>query len=135
MEMEVTNADNKMENLAAGMNFEKDQRNEGTEIEVIEPQYSSITSDKGGNKSHQSNEVVPISESLPQASINNEPDRTHKCSLCDSSFKGKKHLRQHMQTHSDLREFLCKYCDSKYKRKYDLIQHMRVHTGIVFIPF
>ena len=72
-----------------------------------------------------------FTESLHSLNTDGRPDMKHKCSVCLNSFKRKSHLVQHMQTHTDLREFVCHHCERTYKRKGELLRHMKVHTGIL----
>ncbi|XP_059614513.1 zinc finger protein 425-like [Phlebotomus argentipes] len=50
--------------------------------------------------------------------------KLHKCPICAKEFSC---LRQHMNTHSDERNFECAYCSSRFKTKKYLRTHITIH--------
>ena len=59
--------------------------------------------------------------------------RTHICTQCFMSFRRKSHLDQHLQTHTDVKEYECKMCERQYKRKGELMRHLKTHTGMFYM--
>jgi hypothetical protein len=62
-----------------------------------------------------------------------EEARPFNCDKCESAFKVKHHLQNHIDSiHSDKRKFECNVCDSKFSLKHQLQSHMRLHTGDLY---
>uniref|UniRef100_A0A1I8MNQ4 C2H2-type domain-containing protein n=1 Tax=Musca domestica TaxID=7370 RepID=A0A1I8MNQ4_MUSDO len=56
------------------------------------------------------------------------PEKRHKCSVCDKSFKVAILLREHMATHTGVDLYKCLYCDATFKSKSNRSTHSkRVH--------
>lgn len=56
-------------------------------------------------------------------------DRRHQCALCDKTFFTSSFLRDHMVSHSRVREIQCDECPKTFARKKALREHMKSHTG------
>lgn len=56
-------------------------------------------------------------------------DRRHQCELCEKTFFTSSFLRDHMVSHSRVREIQCDECPKTFARKKALREHMKSHTG------
>ena len=58
-------------------------------------------------------------------------EKPHKCQECETSFRDKGHLKNHvMKVHTGERPFKCTECEKAFVRKINLNYHMKkVHTG------
>ncbi|KAK7878759.1 hypothetical protein WMY93_030919 [Mugilogobius chulae] len=74
-------------------------------------------------------------DSEPQEGSASEQTQVSKsCSFCGKVFSYASTLRQHMITHSNERPFSCSMCDSKFKNKHGLKDHMMSIHKIQVIP-
>lgn len=60
---------------------------------------------------------------------NEEPTRKFVCSICGMKFKKWLQLRDHMNTHGNLRPHKCDVCGKGFNQKCTLKVHKRLHTG------
>lgn len=51
------------------------------------------------------------------------------CDLCGKRFASKRHLDQHVDTHSAIRRFACGLCDKKFYTQCVLKAHQKTHAG------
>ena len=51
------------------------------------------------------------------------------CSICGKKFQKLSNLEDHIQRHSDLKQFGCMYCPKRCATKQDLDRHLRSHSG------
>ena len=60
-----------------------------------------------------------------------ERKKSHKCSICDSSFSSNKDLKRHITSvHENKKDRKCKICETTFARKHYLKVHIRsVHEG------
>ncbi|XP_069363558.1 zinc finger protein 16-like isoform X2 [Maniola hyperantus] len=72
--------------------------------------------------------VIDIQCSLQSSS--HMEDKWYICDICETVFKQKSLLVNHINTHAELRLSTCKICQFKCKYQNDLKTHMRTHTGI-----
>ena len=48
-----------------------------------------------------------------------------KCNICDSYFKLKKKLKNHIRSvHEGIKPFQCTFCDARFVQKHHLIRHI-----------
>lgn len=52
-----------------------------------------------------------------------------RCLDCNKGFTGPNSLKQHMQKHSNVRNYQCIYCEKEFQRKSTLSIHIQTHTG------
>ena len=58
----------------------------------------------------------------------------HQCSECDSTFREKKNLHQHLRRTHNLHKYKCSICNFRVNTQSNLRKHERAkHAGIVFI--
>lgn len=53
-----------------------------------------------------------------------------QCSVCQRVLSSKEHLRRHMLTHTDERNWVCSTCGKCFLSKTYLTEHSRIHLGI-----
>lgn len=53
-----------------------------------------------------------------------------QCSVCERVLSSKEHLRRHMLTHTDERNWVCSTCGKCFLSKTYLTEHSRIHLGI-----
>ncbi|XP_061751806.1 zinc finger and SCAN domain-containing protein 12-like isoform X2 [Nerophis ophidion] len=126
------------------------------EDEVEEP-LSSDTDCEGEEKPQEDNLLAPLSESDSEDGfeepLSGDPDwegdiRTHtnnkrpecadkkrgkkgfSCSICANSFSKRRHLTQHMKTHTVGKTFNCSVCGKIFVSKGGLTKHLLTHTGL-----
>ena len=51
------------------------------------------------------------------------------CNVCGKTVKNKRHLRQHMLTHTDERPYACPQCKMRFKSKQTMERHLAIHSG------
>ena len=56
-------------------------------------------------------------------------NQVHKCTTCGKCLKSATSLKQHLLSHSTIRQHVCNVCDAAFKLKYTLVVHMRIHNG------
>ncbi|KAL7041678.1 hypothetical protein ACKWTF_000850 [Chironomus riparius] len=63
-------------------------------------------------------------------------DRPFKCDHkgCDSAFKQKENLKEHMLRHTQKKNFVCLVCDKAFYNNSSLKAHQIIHTGNPHIP-
>lgn len=61
-------------------------------------------------------------------------ERNFPCTICDSAFKIKKYLLEHVRKVHSTRIYECDFCGYKFKVKAILAKHLRQHLGIVTAP-
>lgn len=57
-----------------------------------------------------------------------KPNKPHKCSECNKSYKHQSTLAMHKKTHSGEYKYRCEYCDKEFYLTEYYNRHMRVHT-------
>ncbi|XP_032329684.1 zinc finger protein 438 isoform X2 [Camelus ferus] len=50
----------------------------------------------------------------------------HRCHVCDHHFQFKRHLQEHMNTHTNRRPYCCRFCRKTYMRPGSLSAHVRL---------
>ncbi|XP_068083887.1 zinc finger protein 182 [Anabrus simplex] len=71
-----------------------------------------------------------VQKTLLETRKRRQPDeRPYYCELCNSTFKRRSNLRNHMVVHSGERPFSCDLCNKKFTQKSALLIHTRLHTG------
>ncbi|XP_068087042.1 gastrula zinc finger protein XlCGF46.1 [Anabrus simplex] len=66
---------------------------------------------------------------LHEPKARHEPNaRTFHCSICDKSLKAERYLKNHMLTHSSLKNFKCDHCPSTFKYLRNLQAHRKRHS-------
>uniref|UniRef100_A0AAG5DJ04 C2H2-type domain-containing protein n=1 Tax=Anopheles atroparvus TaxID=41427 RepID=A0AAG5DJ04_ANOAO len=58
----------------------------------------------------------------------NEEQRAFVCEYCSKRFKQNTHLRNHLLTHTGVREYKCEFCAKPFAMAGDLRVHRRIHT-------
>lgn len=53
-----------------------------------------------------------------------------QCEVCQRVLSSKEHLRRHMLTHTDVRNWVCSTCGKCFLSKTYLTEHSRIHLGI-----
>ena len=80
--------------------------------------------------------LTPTAQSCHPVASEEDPARKFECGLCDSKFKQKGSLKQHMQNVHDVGVVWkeCGLCDSKFKQTGNLKRHMAIahDVGVVF---
>ncbi|XP_070206304.1 zinc finger protein 236-like [Littorina saxatilis] len=56
--------------------------------------------------------------------------RPYICQLCDTAFKQRNHLRDHMLTHTEEKAYGCAKCDATFRLPLQLKRHLLTHIGI-----
>ena len=59
--------------------------------------------------------------------LHGKDNSKHSCKLCDAKFIRPAHLREHMQVHSNVRDFACGHCPYRAKTKERLTLHEMTH--------
>ncbi|XP_058976042.1 zinc finger protein 287 isoform X7 [Musca domestica] len=54
-----------------------------------------------------------------------DPEKKHKCSVCDKSFKTRVQLKEHTATHTGIDLYKCAYCDTTFKFQSNRCTHYR----------
>ncbi|XP_026462514.1 zinc finger protein 311-like [Ctenocephalides felis] len=67
-------------------------------------------------KKHSGEQVKPTSSII------------HLCQLCGVVLASSRNLREHLESHGDLRKYTCKTCGKSYKTKRTLYAHMEIHS-------
>ncbi len=64
--------------------------------------------------------------------VRNHMGQTAKaqCLVCERVLSSKEHLRRHMLTHTDERNWVCSTCGKRFLSKTYLTEHNRIHLGI-----
>jgi uncharacterized Zn-finger protein len=88
-------------------NFESDDGEESESKQVIQPLDPTVTA----------------AEDLAYLS------RAHGCEFCNKRFERPKHLKRHLETHSENKRFECRECGKKFRRRDNLLSHSRIHSG------
>ena len=53
----------------------------------------------------------------------------HQCNECDSSFREKKNLQQHMRKRHGLKRYKCSYCNDRFDNRTSLGRHEKQKHG------
>uniref|UniRef100_A0A182F7X4 Uncharacterized protein n=2 Tax=Anopheles albimanus TaxID=7167 RepID=A0A182F7X4_ANOAL len=67
--------------------------------------------------------VIRLKRNLPVA----KP--THRCKICDKTYKYKHVLETHLRRHRGERPYKCEHCDKAFVVPFELRRHVRTHTG------
>ncbi|XP_050083055.1 zinc finger protein 184-like [Anopheles aquasalis] len=67
--------------------------------------------------------VIRLKRNLPVA----KP--THKCKICNKTYKYKHVLETHLRRHRGERPYKCEHCDKAFVVPFELRRHVRTHTG------
>merc|ERR1712083_170535 len=64
-----------------------------------------------------------------------EDEKKHVCNICGYRFAKIKFLKNHLTTHSDVRQFACEVCGARVKTRDTLKQHRKkLHNLLTPVP-
>ena len=94
------------------------------------------TADISQSEEHSADLVAEIRDSIHSPSVKTfgkfpvqSYECKYECDQCDKTFTEMRKLREHLQTHNEIRLLQCGLCDKAFQRKSHLVEHLRIHTG------
>jgi uncharacterized Zn-finger protein len=73
--------------------------------------------------------IQPLDPAVSAANQQAYMSRPHVCEFCSKRFQKLKHLKRHLEVHSESKRFECSDCGKKFRRRDNLVSHSRIHTG------
>eukprot|EP00475_Leptophrys_vorax_P034920 TRINITY_DN57050_c0_g1_i1.p1 TRINITY_DN57050_c0_g1~~TRINITY_DN57050_c0_g1_i1.p1 ORF type:complete len:403 (-),score=54.20 TRINITY_DN57050_c0_g1_i1:107-1315(-) len=73
--------------------------------------------------------IQPLDPQTTAATKQAYMNRPNVCELCGKRFQKVKHLKRHLEVHSESKKFECSDCGKKFRRRDNLVSHSRIHTG------